>query len=94
MQEGDVFFTLVGPLGPEDDFFQYQEYWEKTIREMELDSVLQGISEAHEKYARWLNDVKVVGIEYMKSHPEHERVVHQALIEVGLDPDIEDEESH
>ena len=91
MQAEDVFFTLIGPLGPEDDFFEYRDYWEKTIREMNLETLIAGIRDVKTKYARWPESVQAVGIEYMDTHPEHEQIVHQVLTEVGLDPDVEDE---
>lgn len=91
MHEENTFSTLSEPLGPEDDFFQYRDYWEKTIRAMDLETLLTGIRDVKTKYARWPDSVQAVGIEYMDAHPEHEQVVQQALIAVGLDPDIDDE---
>lgn len=93
MQEGDLFFTLIGPLGPETDFDEYWDYRVKTIREMDVETVLAGIRLVPTTYRRWKDDVTAVGIEYMEVHPEDEAKVTQALLNVGLDPDVEAEDS-
>lgn len=58
----DVFLTLVGPIGPLVEFGEYWDYYEKTIREMELPVVLEAIREAHIRYLRWPEDVEVCGL--------------------------------
>ena len=80
MTEKEKFFSIIGPLGPETDFYEYEDYRDKTIKEMDLKTMLQGIRNLHIKYAMWPEDVEVAGIDYMRVHPEHRAEVLQAFI--------------